>query len=963
MDVITYQQYDNYGREPKKFIPYTITSNGGAYRSGAASEQTAFANTWGAGGYGYAETRYEASPLNRALEQAAPGATWRIGLGHTSAYLYRGNTAAEAVRNFTGGSSFGNNQLYTVEETDENGRKQYVYTDKLGRTVMLKRQLATSPTNEDDHWARTYTVYDDFGRVAAVIPPEAAKKMKTSGNWDWTGSTYASMIFKYTYDSRGRLIAKSVPSGGSTSIWYDRLDRPVLTQDANGFKIFTRYDILSRAIVNGRYKGAATPGVSEPLFESPNTTAPHYYTAQSFPTDNNLDVYQVFYYDDYDLDNNGSLGSTETYTNPNESGYETAAFMRIRSKAAAEKIAVLKNDNSAPGTYLITRTYYDKEYSVIQVYKPNHLSGADLTSSAYDFANRLIRTRRDHTATPPGGSLTTITVREEYQYDHAGRLKYVLHKINNQKQEIIAGSTYDELDRLKEKNQHAYNYDGFNMPGTPTYLQSVDFSYNIRGWLTSINDPSSCSVQSGDNLADMFSMKLEYETNANGGTPLFNGNITSWEWNTYLNSTCGTRQLYRYYYDAADRLTTANHHYRVSTIWYFGNRYSATNISYDLNGNLRTLSRRGLVTSPSTYGDIDNLTYYFDDPARPDRLTRVVDAANATKGFVYNAAASSPHYTYDSKGNLTQDKHKGLFFAYNHLNLPNSINNAADAYITMTYTAIGEKLTRVAGGLTRNYISGIEYSGSALSAVYHAEGRCTPNGSTFYYEYTLRDHLGNARVNYRANGSSVTYLEDMHYYPFGMLLEGLGATASPGNKYRYNGKEMNDDLGLNWYDYGARWYDAAVGRWWSVDPLADSMETWSPYNYGYNNPIHFTDPSGMSPEGLYDWDAHERGEKGIYKNGAEQITFEAALLMAELGAQNPPQGDPEPAQGEPGNNRQGDPPAKSGCCGDKNEMYVDRVMGTDKALDRNAYEETYYSITIPVATSFAFLPLSWLRLG
>ncbi|MCW5921681.1 MAG: RHS repeat-associated core domain-containing protein [Saprospiraceae bacterium] len=134
-----------------------------------------------------------------------------------------------------------------------------------------------------------------------------------------------------------------------------------------------------------------------------------------------------------------------------------------------------------------------------------------------------------------------------------------------------------------------------------------------------------------------------------------------------------------------------------------------------------------------------------------------------------------------------------------------------------------------------------------MDAIYHAEGRCTPNGATaFHYEYTLKDHLGNARVNFRANGAAVTFLEEMHYYPFGMQMEGMG-TQNPANKYLYNGKELNDDLGLNWSDYGARWYDAALGRWWSVDPLAVKMPNWAVYNYAFNNPLRFIDPNGAQP--------------------------------------------------------------------------------------------------------------------
>jgi len=99
-------------------------------------------------------------------------------------------------------------------------------------------------------------------------------------------------------------------------------------------------------------------------------------------------------------------------------------------------------------------------------------------------------------------------------------------------------------------------------------------------------------------------------------------------------------------------------------------------------------------------------------------------------------------------------------------------------------------------------------------------------------------------MNFRANGAAVTFLEDMHYYPFGMLMEGMGVN-SPGNDYTYNGKELNEDFGLNLYDYGARWYDAALGRWWSVDPLGEMTSSISTYAYVLNNPLSLIDPTGM----------------------------------------------------------------------------------------------------------------------
>ncbi|MBC6992551.1 RHS repeat-associated core domain-containing protein, partial [Lewinella lacunae] len=94
-------------------------------------------------------------------------------------------------------------------------------------------------------------------------------------------------------------------------------------------------------------------------------------------------------------------------------------------------------------------------------------------------------------------------------------------------------------------------------------------------------------------------------------------------------------------------------------------------------------------------------------------------------------------------------------------------------------------------------------------------------------------------------------LQENHYYPFGMEMQG-GWLAEPGveQRYGYNGKELNEEVG--WHDYGARWYDAAVGRWASVDPLAETISSYSTYSYTYNNPISFIDPTGMIGESVQD---------------------------------------------------------------------------------------------------------------
>ena len=140
--------------------------------------------------------------------------------------------------------------------------------------------------------------------------------------------------------------------------------------------------------------------------------------------------------------------------------------------------------------------------------------------------------------------------------------------------------------------------------------------------------------------------------------------------------------------------------------------------------------------------------------------------------------------------------------------------------------------------------------------IYHSDGRfyTTDDGKTFHQEYILRDNLGNTRVVFEdidENGkidplNEIT--QKTHYYPFGMEMEAPLTPMTAGYKHLYNGKELVKDLDLGWYDYGARWYDASIARWSAIDPMGEMMASWSSYNYGFNNPVRFTDPSGMTPE-------------------------------------------------------------------------------------------------------------------
>src|SRR5690606_22229305 len=118
--------------------------------------------------------------------------------------------------------------------------------------------------------------------------------------------------------------------------------------------------------------------------------------------------------------------------------------------------------------------------------------------------------------------------------------------------------------------------------------------------------------------------------------------------------------------------------------------------------------------------------------------------------------------------------------------------------------ASGRKLRKEMSGNNRDYVNGIEYDNSGqIDFIHTEEGRVIPAGG-YSYEYFLKDHLGNTRAVVKENGD---ILQVPDYYAFGMELNKNVSMTSPDNRYRYNGKELQTELSLNQYDYGARFYD------------------------------------------------------------------------------------------------------------------------------------------------------------
>jgi RHS repeat-associated protein len=283
-DIVQFTVYDQFGRKTKSYLPYTTLSESGKYKIAAEADQTAYY----VGNYNetsaYSEvTLYDNSPLNRAKMIKSPGTSWAAGNGNSMQYEV--NTSADAVRRFridynaffltpSMQGIYSEGTLYKSISIDENLKQVIEYINTTGQVVLKKVQLDDSPTDAYTGWISTYNVYDEFGRLRCVIPPEAVIWLYNN-NWSFidpatqvVSDVIQKLCFFYEYDEKGRTIAKRAPGAKQLLMLYDKRDRMVFTQDGNQRSKYspsanqewtaTIYDELDRPVISTLYKTAKT---------------------------------------------------------------------------------------------------------------------------------------------------------------------------------------------------------------------------------------------------------------------------------------------------------------------------------------------------------------------------------------------------------------------------------------------------------------------------------------------------------------------------------------------------------------------------------------------------------------------------------------------------------------------------------------------------------------------------------
>ena len=817
-DMIAPYAYDTYGRQVKKYLPYKGVGDLGNFNSSPFTAQNAFYDQHfqdNSGDYAFSEDLYEASPLNTVIRQAHQGQSWSMSGSHTLDYVFRFNTTnevrlitADLSGYITASSYYGANQLRVQESTNENSGtaegETIEFTNGLGKVVLTKIKA-------EGGYNSLYSIYDPVGRLVYVLQPGGVKEIiDAGGNWSYlnNASFQERWMFSYQYDERNRMTAKRVPGADWEYMVYDEHDRTVLTQKAQQRSknewSFMKYDDLNRIAMTGLISSANSrtamqiqadaavtmntdtdpsdvgstviahsitlakhePGVqiyrakeSVEFLPGFNSDGQYFetdlvsgltntntffqgYDDNTFPSlrDYNGEVLAMNFYDDYDFTDLTYESGQEVdfYSTGTDEAVNPHPHSNAISKVTGSKNKVLGSDNQ----WLTGVMYYDDRDRVIQTTSDNHLGGRDIRTSQFDFDGDILNVYVTHANPAASGAQNQTTVSRRFKYNHIDQLLWVKQKLNGSgTHKEISSYAYNDLGLLESKTL------GSN-------LETLEFDYNIRGWLEGVNADYATSGTG----THFFGMKLSYDQGH--GDNQYNGNVAGAIWRTPSSPSA---RAYDYHYDPSNRIKAAD--YAEGSGWSQNvGAFSAT-YGYDANGNLNSLMRKGLVAGSIEI--MDQLTYQYTDQngKNSNRLVNVIDAGDdyGLGDFKDGNTGVSDDYVYDDSGNMIKDRNKGLeTIVYNHLNLPEKVTFTNGNSIMFTYDAAGIKLNKVVSDgnstKTTDYVGDFIYENNELIQFSHNEGRVRrKSNGNLVYDYVIKDHIGNGRVTITEDLETVSY--------------------------------------------------------------------------------------------------------------------------------------------------------------------------------------------------------------
>ena len=754
---------------------------------------------------------------------------------------------------------------------DEDGHEEISFKDSFGQLILTRKVL------DENTYADTYFIYDTQGNLTYVLPPEASKNLTPHGcQWNESDENMMKYAYFYHYDDKNRCIEKKLPGCSPVYYVYDKTGNLVFSQNGNqrgknkwSFQILDQFGRIASSgeIVNN---SSRLQLINATKYLIPRAS----YNRNSWEDDANAlagvsssDINESYFYDSYYFLNTQLDSLKYKYVDGYDPKFTSSAdACHMRGKMTGKVTRVLDQTN----TRLVQSFYYDHHGNVIQTHEQNLMGGYEHYYYHLSVTGKPLEVRHEHT--------TADTINVEilrYTYDNMERLLTTTVERDGAEPVLLCSNTYDDLGRLATQS----------LGGTAegSHAESLAYAYNVRGWTTGITSTN-------------FNQTLHYE-DAGDTTKCYNGNISSVEWTAResLDASAPIRQIYNYTYDGLNRLTNADYSAPGASSWngnliMSGARNYTCSYAYDLNGNATKIFRYGVKESlkPLDYrwnqcDTIDDLSLEYNG----NQLKKVSDQCDdlTYEGAMEfkDGATKATEYTYDANGNMTSDRNKGIHsITYNILNLPQSVIFDDGHETRYTYAADGRKLKveyllnnirfveditpigpPFGGGInplsladaielpidtasisvtpliqtlmTRDYCGNHIYRNGALERVLNAVGYADSTG----YHYQVKDYRGDVRAVVAQNS---TLEETNSYYPYGML-HGTSAIASA-QPYKYTGKELDRENGLDWYDFEARMYMSDLGRTTSMDPLAEKYYEFSPYVWCGGNSVKFVDPQG-----------------------------------------------------------------------------------------------------------------------
>ncbi|TCI93553.1 papain fold toxin domain-containing protein [Tenacibaculum sp. M341] len=721
--------------------------------------------------------------------------------------------------------------------------------------------------------------HNDIGQLTASVQPLGFDKTCLSelrSNVIHNDNLKSS----YSYDVLGQVSASTSPDEGTTNFKYRNDGQIRFSQNSKQAKVsefsYTNYDKLGRPIESG-----VGTGDFSALNPNSNTLSSSISKRE-----------QVFTVYDYLL--NGDLqflGLDSDYANPTFLSGNVAKTYNTTSNGIVISTTYYSYDIYGRVEWLVKKIGdLDNQKRITINYEYDHVTGqvAQVIFQKNNIAEKFVH---------------------KYSYDEETYQLKTVETVADGKTTIHADYEYYETGALKRT---VLGRDDINTKG----IQGIDYVYNLYGQLKAINHPdlSSDKDPGGDNN-DLFGLTIDYYnedykrdsrfTQFSAGKDQFNGNIKSFTWNTNINSDNTKPVQYTYEYNRDNwlleakfngleaqqhgapenlvlnsRLTsslnakatnsivlTSDFQVSASTTTTFTAQivdadssegfgigdYDVTDITYDANGNIKTLKRNKNTETGSDNG-MDDLEYKYKN-TKPNQLDHIIDTEGYT-GVQDIDNQNTGNYVYNEIGQLIENKKEKVKYEYNVKGLVTKVyyndlikvvfiyNEQQQRLKKITYNASGtviEKTTDYVRDLSGNILAVYENRNLKELPIYGNSRLGTYNKVNKTSVYEIADHLGNVRAVIAKNdkGDAAALVSGTDYYPFGMPMPNRKIVNGEPYRYAYQGQEIDSETGKEAFQL--RLWDARIGRWITTDPYGQYN---SPYLGMGNNPVTHIDPDG-----------------------------------------------------------------------------------------------------------------------